>query len=73
MRPRIKKDTLPKLIYTTSKDKEMTDLAKYNRKKYLSKKEVAYIGIVFGKPKKITKQEYEDMIALGLKCKMIRL
>ena len=73
MRPRIKKDTLPKLIYTTSKNKEMVELAKYNRKKYLSKKEVAYIGVVFGKPKKITKQEYEDMIALGLKCKMIRL
>lgn len=73
MRPRIKKPQIPILLYTTSKDKEMVELAKYNRKKYLSKKEVAYIGIVFGKPKKITKQEYEDMIALGLKCKMIRL
>lgn len=71
MRPRIKKDTLPKLIYTTSKDKEMIDLAKYNRKKYLNKKEVAYIGVVFGKIKRITKEEYEDMISLGLKAKQI--
>lgn len=73
MRTRIKKHNLPVLIYTTSNEKEMIELAKYNRKKYLSKKEVAYIGIVFGKTKRITKQEYEDMIALGLKAKQILL
>lgn len=73
MRPRIKKQERSVLIYTTKKDKEMQDLAKFNRKKYLSKKETVYIGMIFGKTKRITKEEYEDMLALGLTCKMIKL
>ena len=73
MRPRIKKQKEPILIYTTSKDKEMVELAKYNRKTYLKPKEVCYIGFTFGKKHRITKEEYEDRIALGLKCKMIKL
>lgn len=72
MRPRIKNQKRPVLIYTTSKDKEKVELAKYNRKKYLDKKETAYIGVIFGKTKRITKEEYEDMLALGLTCKMIK-
>jgi hypothetical protein len=73
MRPRIKNQKRPILIYTTSKDKEKVELAKYNRKKYLSKKETAYIGIIFGKTKRLTKEEYEDALALGLKVKQIQL
>ena len=73
MRPRIKNQNRAVLIYTTKKDKEMQDLAKFNRKKYLNKKETAYIGIIFGKTKRLTKEEYEDMLALGLTCKMIKI
>lgn len=73
MRPRIKKQKYPVLVYTTSQDKEMQALAKFNRKKYLKFSDVNYIGFTFGKTHKITKQEYEDMIALGLKAKQILL
>lgn len=73
MRPRIKKQKYPVLVYTTSQDKEMQALAKFNRKKYLKSSDISYIGFTFGKTYRITKEEYEDRIALGLKCKMIRL
>lgn len=73
MRPRIKTQKHPVLVYTTSQDKEKQALAKFNRKKYLKSSDVAYIGFTFGKAHKITKSEYEDRIALGLKCKMIKL
>ena len=46
MRPRIKKQKEPILIYTTSKDKEMVELAKYNRKTYLKPKEVCYLSLI---------------------------
>ena len=73
MRPRIKTQKHPVLIYTTSQDKEKQSLAKFNRDKYLKSLDVNYIGFTFGKAHKITKEEYEDRIALGLKCKMITL
>ena len=73
MRPRIKKQKYPVLVYTTSQDKEKQALAKFNRKKYLKSSDVSYIGFTFGKAHKITKSEYEDRIALGLKCKIITL
>lgn len=73
MRPRIKTQKHPILVYTTSQDKQMQALAKFNRKKYLKSSDVTYIGFTFGKAHKITKSEYEDRIALGLKCKMIKL
>ena len=73
MRPRIKTQKHPVLVYTTSQDKEKQALAKFNRKKYLKFSDVSYIGFTFSKAHKITKSEYEDRIALGLKCKMITL
>jgi hypothetical protein len=73
MRPRIKTQKYPVLVYTTSQDKQKKELAKFNRKKYLKSSEVKYIGFTFGKPHRITKEEYEDRIALGLKYKMIKL
>ena len=73
MRPRIKKHKLPVLVYTTSKDKEMQELAAYNRKQDEKKYGIKYLMCIFGKEKQITKEEYEDALAMGLKVKMIKL
>ena len=58
MRPRIKTQKHPVLIYTTSQDKEKQSLAKFNRDKYLKSSDVNYIGFTFGRAHKITKEEY---------------
>ena len=68
-RPRIKKQKL--LIFTTSKDKEMQDLAEFNTKKIAKEKKKRYVGFIFGKEKTITREEYEDMLSLGMKVKQI--
>lgn len=73
MRPRIKTQKHPVLIYTTSQDKEKQALAKFNREKYLKSSDISYIDFTFDKAHKSTKSEYEDRITLGLKCKMITL
>ena len=49
MRPRIKTQKHPVLVYTTSQDKEKQALAKFNRKKYLKSSDVTYIGFTFTK------------------------
>lgn len=73
MRPRIKIQKHPVLIYTTSQDKEKQSLAKFNRDKYLKSSDISYIDFTFDRAHKSTKSEYEDRIILDLKCKMIIL
>ena len=73
MRPRIKTQKHRVLVYTASQDKEKQTLAKFNRDKYLKSSDISYIDFKFDRAHKNTKSEYEDRIALGLKCKMITL
>ena len=70
MRPRIKPDRSPKLVYTTSKDKTMRDLAKFNREQDKKRFNIEYILCMFGKEKKITEQEYYEMLEQGLNVKI---
>ena len=49
MRPRIKPDRSPKIVYTTSKDKTMRDLAKFNREQDKKKYNIEYVLCMFGK------------------------
>ena len=73
MRKRIKRyNNLPKLVYTTSKDKKMQELAKFNREQDKEKYNIEYILCMFGKEKKITKEEYDKMLEEGLNVKIKR-
>ena len=47
MRPRIKPDRSPKIVYTTSKDKTMRDLAKFNREQDKKKYNIDYVLCMF--------------------------
>ena len=71
MRPRIKPDRSPKIVYTTSKDKTMRDLAKFNREQDKKRFNIEYVLCIFGEEKKITKQEYKSYLKQGLNVKEI--
>lgn len=71
MRPRIKQDRSPKIVFTTSKDKTLRDLAKFNREQDKKKFNIDYVLCVFGKEKQITKEEYESYLKQGLNVKII--
>lgn len=70
MRPRIKPDRSPKIVYTTSKDKKMQELAKFNREQDKKKFNIEYVLCVFGREKKITREEYYSLLAQGLDVKI---
>lgn len=73
MRPRIKPNRNPKIVYTTSKDKKMQELAKFNREQDKKKYNIEYVLCMFGKEKKITKQEYHDLLKQNLNVKIKQL
>lgn len=74
MRPRIKKHST--LVYTTSKDKKLRQLADYNREQMYKemeakKSKVKYIMSIFGRREEITRDEYEKAIQAGLNAQII--
>ena len=72
MRPRIKThNNLPKLVWTTAKDKKMQDLAKFNREQDKKRFNIDYVLCMFGEEKKITKEEYKSYLKQGLNVKII--
>lgn len=72
MRPRIKRyDNSPKIVYTTGKNKVLQDLAKFNREQDEKRFNIKYVLCMFGKEKKITKEEYESYLKQGLNVKII--
>ena len=76
MRLRIKKQKLPVLVYTTSKDKDLQALANYNLQQMYKemdakKSKVKYIMSIFGRREEITRDEYEKAIKAGLNAKMV--
>ena len=76
MRLRIKKQKLPVLVYTTSKDKDLQELAKYNFEQMekeiaKSKSKVKYVMSIFGKKVEITEEEYKEAIKNGIDVKIL--
>ena len=76
MRLRIKKQKLPVLVYTTSKDKDLQALAKYNLEQMekeidKSKSKVKYVMSIFGKKVEITEEEYKEAIKNGIDVKIL--
>ena len=74
MRPRIKKHST--LVYTTSKDKKLRQLADYNREQMYKemeakKSKVKYIMSIFGRREEITRDEYEKAIQAGLNAQIV--
>ena len=68
MRPRIKVKKPEKLlVFTTSKNKTMRNLAKFNLDNMLkdSENKTTYVMSCFGRIRTITKEKYDDLMKRG--------